>query len=189
MIMCNNLSGCSALTKTKYLQRHNNSFEILFFEVLRSLDLDHYQSWTVVLTSHTQAAVWEWDATAFCDVPLFADTTQVKAKRIDATVIDKTSKQVRVIEMSCSWLENRESKDFKKTAKYSQLRLELTNRYPENKVNQYNIILDVLGGCSKEVEQNIKELVRDNSESVMGQLHKSILSISLHIARMFKRSG
>ena len=31
-------------------------------------------------------------ATAFWDVPLFADTTQVKANRIDATVIDKTSK-------------------------------------------------------------------------------------------------
>ena len=47
-------------------------------------------------------------ATAFCDVPLFADTTQVKAKRIDATVIDKTSsKHVRVIEMSCPWLKNR----------------------------------------------------------------------------------
>ena len=46
-------------------------------------------------------------ATAFWDVPLFADTTQVKANRIDATVIDKTSKQVRVIEMSCPWLENR----------------------------------------------------------------------------------
>ena len=57
-----------------------------------------------------------------------------------------------MIEMSCPWLENRESKDFEKTTKYSQLRLELTNRYPEYKVNQYNII----GGCSKEVKQNIK---------------------------------
>ena len=66
-----------------------------------------------------------------------------------------SSKQVRVIEMSCPWLENRESKDFKKTMKY---RLELTNRYPKYKVNQYNIIVDVLGGCSKEVEQNIKSL-------------------------------
>ena len=33
------LSGCSALAQTKYLQRHNNTFKILFFEVLRSLDL------------------------------------------------------------------------------------------------------------------------------------------------------
>ena len=51
-------------------------------------------------------------ATAFWDVPLFADTTQVvKPNRIDATVIDKTSKQVRVIEMSCPWLENREGNE------------------------------------------------------------------------------
>ena len=65
--------------------------------------------------------------------------------------------------MSCPWLENRESKDFEKTTKYSQLRLELTNRYSEHKqkVNQYNIIMEVLGGCSKEIEQNIKELAGD----------------------------
>ena len=61
--------------------------------------------------------------------------------------------------MSCPWLENRESKDFEKTTKCGQLRLELTNRYPEYKVNQYNITMDVLGGCSKEVEQNIIEFV------------------------------
>ena len=175
MIIYNNLSGCGALAQTKYLQRHNNAFKILFFEVLRSLDLiTKVEPW---FSQVTPKPLYENEhATAFWDVPLFADTTQVKAKRIDATVIDKTSKQVRVIEMSCSWLENRESKDFKRTAKYSQLRLELTNRYPENKVNQYNIILDVLGGCSKGVEQNRKELVGDNSESVMRQLQKSILS-------------
>ena len=128
----------------------------------------------MVLTSHTQAAVLEWACNAFWEVPLFADTTQVKANRMDATIIDKTSKQVRVIEMSCPWLENRESKDFEKTTKYSQLRLELTNRYPEYKVNQYNIIMDVLGGCSKEVEQNIKELVGDKCESIMRQMQKAI---------------
>ena len=69
-------------------------------------------------------------ATAFWYVPLFADTNQVKANRNDAKVIDKTSKQVRVIiiiEMSCPWLENRESRDFEKTTKYSPLRLELMN--------------------------------------------------------------
>ena len=131
------LSGCSALAQTKYLQRHNNAFKILFFEVLRSLDLiTKVEPW---FSQVTPKPLYENEhATAFWDVPLFADTTQVKANRIDATVIDKTSKQVRVIEMSCPWLENRESKDFEKTTKYSQLRLELMNRYPEHKpkVNQ-----------------------------------------------------
>ena len=124
-------------------------------------------------------------ATAFWDVPLFADTTKVKGNRIDATVIDKTRKQVRVIEMSCPWLENSESKDCEKTTKYSQLRLELTNRYPEYKVNPYNIIMDALGDCSKEAEQNIKELVGDKCESIMRQMQIT----SLHIATMFKLSG
>ena len=60
------------------------------------------------------------------------------------------------------------------------------NKY---KVNQYNIIKDVLGGCSKEVEKNIKELVGDKCESIMRQMQKAILSSSLHIARMFKLSA
>ena len=85
--------------------------------------------------------------------------------------------EMRVIEMSCPWLKNRDSKDFKKTMKYSQLKLELTSRYP------------VLGGCSREVEQNVKELVGDKCESIMHQMQKAILSSSLHIARMFKLSS
>ena len=111
--------------------------------------------------------------------------TRLMQKLIESTPRDQ--QQVRVIEMSCSWLENRESKDFEKTTKYSQLRLELTNRYPEYKVNQYNIIMDVLGGCSKEVEQNIKELVGNKCELIMRQMERAILSSSLH--RMFKLSA
>ena len=151
------LSGCSALAQTKYLQRHNNAFKILFFEVLRSLDLiTKVEPW---FSEVTPKPLYENEhATAFWDVPLFADTTQVKANRIDATVIDKTSKQVRVIEMSCPWLENRESKDFEKTTKYSQLRLELTNRYPEYKVNKYNIIMYVLGAVRKRLRKILKSL-------------------------------
>jgi len=45
--------------------------------------------------------------------------------------------------------------------------------------------MDVLGGCSKEAEQNIKELLGDKCESVMRQMQIT----SLHIATMFKLSG
>ena len=58
--------------------------------------------------------------------------------------------------MSCPWLKKRESKDFEKTTKYSQLRQELTNRYPEYKVTQYNIIMDVLYG----VRSGTKSILR-----------------------------
>ena len=95
------LSGCSALAQTKYGQRHSNAFSILFFEVLRSLDLiTRVEPW---FSQVTPKLLYEnKHATTFWDVPLFADTTQVKANRINATVIDKTSKQVRVFEMTLS---------------------------------------------------------------------------------------
>ena len=33
------LAGCSAITQTQYLARHIKALKILFFEMLRSLDL------------------------------------------------------------------------------------------------------------------------------------------------------
>ena len=87
------LSGCSALAQTKYLQRHNNAFKISFFEVLRSFDV--ITKVEPRFSQVTPKPLYENEhATAFCDLPLFADTTQVKANRIDATIIEKTSKQV-----------------------------------------------------------------------------------------------
>jgi len=181
------LSSCSALAQTKYLQRHNNALKILFFEVLRSLDLiSKVEPW--YSDAKPKPKYENERAVAYWDVPLYADTTHVKANRIDATIIDHSNKQVKVLEMSCPWQENRESKDIEKTTKYTQLRLELANRYPEYKIKQYNIIIDALGGCSKEVEQNVKDIVGDKFEIILRQMQKSILTSSLHIARHFKLS-
>ena len=100
------LSGCSALAQIKFLQKQKNAFKISFFEVLRSLDLiTKVVPW---FSQVTPKPLYENErATAFWDVLLFADTTQVKANGIDATTTDKTSEQVTVIEMSRPWLENR----------------------------------------------------------------------------------
>ena len=77
----------------------------LFFEVLRSLDLiTKVEPWFSQVT--LKPPYENEHATAIWDVPLFGYTTQVKANRIDATITDKTSKQVRVIEMSFPWMEN-----------------------------------------------------------------------------------
>ena len=62
------LSGCSALAQTKYLQRHNNAFNILFFEVLSSLDLiTKVEPW---FSQVKPKPLYENEhATAFWDVP------------------------------------------------------------------------------------------------------------------------
>ena len=69
------LTGGSALAQTKYLQRHNNAFKILFFEVVRSFDLIcKVEPWFSQVTPKPLNE--NEHATAFWDVPLFADTTQ-----------------------------------------------------------------------------------------------------------------
>ena len=62
------LAGCSALAQTKYLKRHNNALKILFFEVLRSLDLiDTEEPWSRI----NPKPMYENErATAYWDVPL-----------------------------------------------------------------------------------------------------------------------
>ena len=125
-------------------------------------------------------------AITYWDIPLYADNTHVKANRIDATIVDKENKKVSVIEMSCPWIENREEKDAEKTTKYRPLRWELEQRYPEYRVTQFNIIVDVLGGYSRDVRKALKELVGDKSDTIALQIQKSVITSSLNIARRFE---
>ena len=92
-------------------------------------------------------------AIAYWDIPLYADNTHLRANMIDATIVDKENKKVSVIEMSCPWVQNREEKDAENTTTYGPLRWELEQGYPEYRVTQFNIIVDVLGGYSRDVRK------------------------------------
>ena len=105
-------------------------------------------------------------AIAYWDIPLYADNTHVKANRIDATIVDNKNKKVSVIEMNCPWVENREEKEAEKITKYGPLRWELVQRYPEYHRTQFNIIVDILGGYSRNVRKALKELVGDKSNTI-----------------------
>ena len=54
--------------------------------------------------------------------------------------------------MSCPWMEHREKKSEEKTVKYGPLRFELKKQYPGYEVEQCNIIFDVLGGWSRDLD-------------------------------------
>ena len=156
-------------SQTLYLARHNNALKILLFQVIRALDLVTSE---VPWFSKTQPKpMYENEmAIAYWDIPLCADNTHVKANRIDATIVDKENKKVSVIEISCPWVENREEKDAEKTTKYGPLRCELEQRYPEYRATQINIIVDVLGGYSRDIRKALKELVGDKSGTIALQI-------------------
>ena len=58
-------------------------------------------------------------------------------------------------------------------------------RYPGYSVKQYNIVIDVLGGYSRDVSQALRDLVGEASSKVARRMQTSVLSISPAMSRSF----
>ena len=56
-------------------------------------------------------------------------------------------------------MENWKQKDEEKTCKYAPLRWEIKKQYPGYKITQINIIMDVLGGCSKGLSSSVCKIL------------------------------
>jgi hypothetical protein len=179
------LSGCSALAQNKYLTRHNNALKVLYFEVLRDLQvIENAPAWYSPVKPKPEYITDE--VHALWDIPTYGDNHEIKANRIDAKIVNKKSKEVVILEMSCPWVENREKKDEEKTLKYGPLRWELQEQYPGYKVHQYNLIMDVLGGWSNTMEEELQTLLGKKTRDILLKMQKAILSGTLNIARTFK---
>ena len=126
-------------------------------------------------------------ATVYWDVPVYADHTEVPANRVEAKIVDKEHQTVTLLEMSWPWLESREQKEMEKTLKYAPLHLELKQQYPGYKINQVSIIIDFLGGWSRELYSSVRDLVgAERSRECLKRMQKSVLRSSLNIARSLK---
>ena len=70
--------------------------------------------------------------------------------------------------------------------RYAPLRWELKQRYPGYEMNQSNIILDVLGRWSKDLDVTLAKLVGSKVKGVLKKIQKACLSGTFNIARTFK---
>ena len=68
--------------------------------------------------------------------------------------------------MSCPCVETRCQNEAGKTRKYGPLQYELRQQFKGFKVEQFNVIMDVLGGYSAHLDQNVKRLVGKKSNQV-----------------------
>ena len=122
------LASCSALAQNKYLARHNAALKVLFWEMLRELQLsDSVPPWysSVVPKPKYESP----EAQAIWNIPVFAVCEQVRQNRGDARFIDHEKKRVLAVEVSCPWTESREKKQEEKTTKYGPLRWELSQQF------------------------------------------------------------
>ena len=183
--MAHILSACPALAQTKYLARHDAVLKVLFFEIIFDLGLiDTVPPWYSPVKP--QSVYETAEVQAYWDVPVYGEYQELRANRIDARIVNNRDKQVIALEMSCPWVSNRDKKTSEKTMKYAPLRWELKQRYPGYEINQCNIILDVLGGWSKDLDVTLQKLVGSKAKDVLKKMQKACLSGTLNIARTFK---
>ena len=110
----------------------------------------------------------------------------MKQNRVDARFIDLKKKEVVAVEMSCPWMDNRLKKTEEKTVKYGPLRWKMAQQYPEYTIRQHNIIIDVMGGWSRDVDTSMRELFGGRVENILRKMQKAVLSNSLNISKTFK---
>ena len=103
----------------------------------------------------------------FWDVPVYAEYNHVKANRVDAWFVGHKSKNVMAVEMSCPWINNREKKDEEKTLKYGPLRWELKQQFPGYRFEQYNVIIDVVGGWSRDLDTTMRKMLGPRGRDVL----------------------
>ena len=163
--MAHILSACPALAQTKYLARRDAVLKVLFFEIICDLGLiDTVPPWYSPI--EPQSVYETTEVQAYWDVPVYGGCRELRANRVDPRIVNNREKQVVALEMSCPWVSNRDKRTSEKTMKYAPLRWELKQRYPGYEINQCNIILDVLGGWSKDLDVTLQKLVGSKANGV-----------------------
>ena len=119
-------------------------------------------------------------------MPVFSDHEQVRCNRVDARIVNHKTRRVVTLEMSCPWVSNREKKNEEKTVKHAPLRWESKQQFPGYEVKQHNIIIDDLGGWSREMDTTMYEIVGNRSKEILKRMQKAVLSGTLNIAQTFK---
>jgi len=105
---------------------------------------------------------------------------------VDARFVDHEKKKVLAVEMSCPWTENREKKQEEKTIKYGSLRWQLKQQFPGYDIQQYNVIIDVLGGWSTEVDEAMRELFGAQGGEIQPRMQRAVILHTLNIACTLK---
>ena len=89
--------------------------------------------------------------------------------RPDGKIINRTTKNIFVLEMSIPWIENRKSKIKEKEEKYLNIVQNLKIDNPGYLVKQLTFIVDCMGGYSNDLIINLKvlEFTRNKIDSVI----------------------
>ena len=186
------LDNCESLAKYDFILRHDSAFKCIAFPILTQYNLigqcpTWYSPSKVKPYYDNEIAEFWWDTPKYQGNREEDDT---KLFRPDAKLRLEQEQQIFILEMTVPWINEGgvRSKYQEKNYKYWNVLNKLRLDYPNYEVNQLTFIIDVLGGHSKHLSENVSKIVKDKArvKSIVYNMQKSVLSSAAHTTRKFK---
>ena len=184
------LSNCGELAKKVYIDRHNSALKCFFGQLLVKLGFSTKSNFWY--TAENVKPCYENEQyRIYWDIPEYNgtdDENEASAPRPDGKVILMNEKKIYLIEMTVPWIEHRETKYKLKTNKYKPVQTNLKLEYPDFQIDQITLVMDVLGGFSKHLGDNIAKVFenRNDVRNIIRDMQKSVICSAAHLVRVFK---
>ena len=126
------------------------------------------------------------------DVPEYTgkDEELKRPPRPDGKLIinNGNEKSIYLVEMTVPWTANRTEKFEYKSNKYQNILNSLRLEYPNYKVDQITVVMDVFGGYGQDLADNISKVIKckSNIRSIITNMQKSVISSAANLSRTFK---
>ena len=144
------LSGCDALAKKEYFDRHNNVARYVHYQICKKYNIQTEPKWHL----HRPAEVYMDDGIELLwDIPITTART-IGANRPDIVIRDKCNKMTYIIDISCPCDTNVHTKEIEKISKYCSLRVELAKMWN----TECTVIPIIVGGCGTVTKEFTKYL-------------------------------
>jgi hypothetical protein len=184
------LNRCTKLLSGPYTKRHDNVFQCFFNELLLQYELISTcppwftQTKVKPFYDNDKASLW-WN------IPEFTGATTDDDERVfrpDGKLMLKAEKTIFLLEITISWIDNRDERYEEKEKKYEAIQRNIRRDSPDYTVDQITLVMDSLGGYSQNLRENIGKVLKDPKivDRTVRKMQKCVLSGSVHISRCFK---
>ena len=180
----------SELAKKIYIDRHDNALKCFFFPILFQLGLIRklptwftYENVKPSYVSKNYEVYW--------NVPEYSGRDgeeEESVPRPDGKIIMIEEKKIYLVEITVPWIQNRDEKYEYKRAKYKDIQINLKLDFPSYEIDQITLVIDVFGGHSKNLQDNIGKIIKDKKDirSVIRNMQKTIIKSEANLVRVFK---
>lgn len=174
------MAGCSTLSESAYLGRHNQVAKLIHREVGMKLGMlgnnaPAYYKYEPDAVLETKTHVLYWDR------PIMTDKT-VDHNRPDILIIDKEKKTASIIDVAIPLTRNLRKSEAEKLRKYENLAIELKNIWKLHEVSHFPMVISAEGVVTRNFKRNLEKL---DIKNIFDEAQKATLLQTCHIVRKF----